>query len=44
VGLPAVRGSSSFKARSSRFGLFLFLLELDNKKDGMKRIKWIFNA
>ncbi len=41
-GLPAVCGSSFFKARSCRFGLFLYASELNVKKDGMKRIKRIF--
>jgi len=41
-GLPAVCGSSFSKARSWPFGLFLYALELNVDKDGMKRIKRIF--
>ena len=43
-GLPAACGSSLCKARSCRFELFLFALELNNRKAGMKRIKRIFNS
>lgn len=42
VGLPAVCGSSFSKARSWPFGLFFYASELNVKKDGMKRIKRIF--
>jgi hypothetical protein len=42
VGLPVVYGSSFSKARSWPFGLFFYASELRVKKDGMKRIKRIF--
>jgi len=42
VGLPVVCGSSFSKARSYCFGLFFYASELNLKKDGMKRIKRIF--
>jgi len=41
-GLPVVCGGSCPKARSWPFGLFLYASELNVKKDGMKRIKRIF--